>query len=472
MDLKPSIAYLAPAIYAISVLPIQLSHFFAVDTFLSFFAWGSVYFALRYSLGGRWPWVVASGIFLGLSLACKVTGIYVVPLLAYLLAIRALGVTDGNPVAAWRNLWALRSSFKALERVLEDFVFLALVMGVGAYLAARLGDPYYFRSANPLDPRLGSDILSNLQQLNAFNNPAAWYPPGVQWVHKPPVTFALVNLSVFGLGVPIFLTVVSGAYVVITKLSRTPLGVILVWALLLFLYQSTQYVKTMRYFVLLYPAMAILAAVGVVAIYDVIPRYSRPLITVALLIWPLAFMAIYTRDLSRVTATKWMYAHIPSGSVILNEEWDDPLPLQGVDNQGKVYPGSVPAPKQPALRALLNKESYIQNGQLNLSLPVFHQGTPAKWADITYLLKHANYLVLSSNRGWGSMPTQPERYGRMGSYYSGLLSGKFGYRLVADITSYPSLRYLGIPIDFPDQWAEEAFTVYDHPEVLIFKHVR
>src|SRR3989339_652837 len=47
-----TIKYWASFFYAITVLPIQLSHFFAVDTFLNFFMFGSFYFALRYSMTG------------------------------------------------------------------------------------------------------------------------------------------------------------------------------------------------------------------------------------------------------------------------------------------------------------------------------------------------------------------------------------------------------------------------------------
>jgi len=49
------------------------------------------------------------------------------------------------------------------------------------------------------------------------------------------------------------------------------------------------------------------------------------------------------------------------------------------------------------------------------------------------------------------------------------LSNKTNYKKVAQFTSYPSLSYLGIPVSFPDDWSEEAFTVYDHPKVMIFK---
>src|SRR5207253_1272950 len=121
--------------------------------------------------------------------------------------------------------------------------------------------------------------------------------------------------------------------------------------------------------------------------------------------------------------------------------WDDPLPL----------------PLEP--------KSYL--GEL---LPVFDPDTPEKWNKIDSLLHVGNYLILSSNRGWGSIPTVPEKYPRMTQFYKELFAGRLGYKKVAEFTSYPSLAYLGIPITFPDDWAEESFTVYDHPKVMIFKH--
>jgi len=41
---------------------------------------------------------------------------------------------------------------------------------------------------------------------------------------------------------------------------------------------------------------------------------------------------------------------------------------------------------------------------------------------------------------------------------------------VAEITSYPAVPIFGIQI--PDYSADESFTVYDHPRVLIFKKTR
>ena len=44
------------------------------------------------------------------------------------------------------------------------------------------------------------------------------------------------------------------------------------------------------------------------------------------------------------------------------------------------------------------------------------------------------------------------------------LEGDLGFDLVATFESYPNLG----PLSFPDQSAQESFTVYDHPKVLLF----
>jgi hypothetical protein len=355
-----------------------------------------------------------------------------------------VGDPDLSDVLRW--LRDAPANWKRVGGALEEAAFVVVLLAAATYIGVRLGAPYYFETANPLDPRLGGTFISNLHALSAYDSPDAWYPPGVQWVHKPAVTFALINLAVFGLGVPIFLAVVAGAYVTVARLWRSPMVVILAWTVAVFVYQSVQYVKTMRYFILLYPALALLAGVGLAGLQVSLPRPLKGAVAISLLIWPLAFMSIYTRDLSRVTASEWMYGHLPEGAHILNESWDDPLPIGVPDPTGKTFDGKM--------------------------MPSFDWDTPSKWKTVNAMLRNGDYLILSSNRGWGSIPTDANQYPRMARFYRDLFAGKTAYREVAQFTSYPSLRYLGIPIDFPDQWSEEAFTVYDHPEVLIFKHVR
>jgi hypothetical protein len=235
-------------------------------------------------------------------------------------------------------------------------------------------------------------------------------------------------------------------YFIIRRYRSTELIIFVIWSCLFFLYQSVQITKTMRYFLLLYPFLAMFAGIGFTLL---LKRWGKIVMTVAflfVLIWPLLFFSIYTKPHSRVTASQWIERAIPDRSVILTESWDDALPLPLTPPSAKMY--------------------------TMLSLPVFDPESAEKWDKMNTMLNQGDYLILSSNRGWGSIPTVPERYPRMKQFYDELLAGKTPYKKVAEFTSYPSLSYLGIPITINDDGAEEAFTVYDHPKVLIFKHMR
>jgi len=156
-------------------------------------------------------------------------------------------------------------------------------------------------------------------------------------------------------------------------------------------------------------------------------------------------MSIYTKDHSRVAASKWIYEHIPPNSKITYEYWDDPLPLMVQDPATRNYKG--------------------------IEIHIFDPDTKEKWQTINSQLNEADYYIMSSNRGWGSISKTPERYPIASQFYKDMFQGKRGFTLIKEFSSYPSLRYLGISIDFPDQWSEEAFTVYDHPLVYIFKKI-
>jgi hypothetical protein len=200
----------------------------------------------------------------------------------------------------------------------------------------------------------------------------------------------------------------------------------------------------MRYFIIIYPFLAFFAGIGLAYIQK---RHAKPIqafLFLVTILWSLFFFSIYTKPVTRVTASQWIYEHIPANSILLTESWDDGLPLPIFDMSSKNY-----IPKQ---------------------LPVFDPDTAQKWQMMNLLLKQGNYLILSSNRGYGSIPTVPERYPKMKKFYQDLFAGKTSYKEIAQFTSYPSLSYVGIPFTIPDDGAEEAFTVYDHPKVIIFKN--
>jgi hypothetical protein len=106
-------------------------------------------------------------------------------------------------------------------------------------------------------------------------------------------------------------------------------------------------------------------------------------------------------------------------------------------------------------------------------LPVFAPDTPDKWQKIRPLLQKADYYVLSSNRGWGSIPTVPSRYPLMSQYYQALLNDNCEKQKKLTGVCFKKIKsfepYYYKFIKYPDHWVEETFTVYDHPIVIVFK---
>ena len=122
----------------------------------------------------------------------------------------------------------------------------------------------------------------------------------------------------------------------------------------------------------------------------------------------------------------------------MGEYWDDPLPLSVTGNYGKQF--------------------------IVEQLPVFDPDTTEKWLKMNEMLKKADYYVLSSNRGWGSVVTVPEKYPLMSRFYEQLLSDKFSFKKIKEFKPYYYKFF-----QLPNSWIDESFTVYDQPTVIILK---
>lgn len=441
LKLSKSIKYFGAFFYAISVLPIQLSHFYTSDTFLNFFCWLSFYYAVQLNMDVSKRVTVflnvgLSGLFLGLAIACKVSAIYFAPLVGLFIVFGLF------------RIYQLKSKYqnKTILLIMGGLVFFTL-----CYIALRLGSPYYFETNSIFSPQLSAVFIKNIETLKSFENPAGYFPPAIQWFSKS-FDFSIKNVIFFGVGPFYFLLSLYGLFILLRK-KNIYIFLSVAWLVLFVTYQSLQFAKTMRYLIFIYPFLAIFTAAGVhqISIYiKKIPNkflhlFISIFLYLSIVIWPLAFMSIYTKDQSRVTASEWIYDNIPSRSIILTEYWDDPLPL---------------AVQNPGIRNYAVKEVHI-----------FDPDTKEKWDGVNTQLMNADYYIMSSNRGWGSIPTSPERFPITSKFYNDMREGKSNYVLVKEFSSYPTLHYLGIPIEFPDQWSEEAFTVYDHPLVSIYKKI-
>jgi len=212
---------------------------------------------------------------------------------------------------------------------------------------------------------------------------------------------------------------------------------------MIFTYQGIQLAKYMRYFYPLYPIFAMLAGMALFEIYHTVKNklVAKTILFFILLLstaWTIAFMSIYRSPHSRIKASAWIYNNITPGAKLTSEEWDDGLPL-GLANYNNAYK--------------------------NISMGIYNSESLEKWQKITAQLSEADYIIMSSNRLFGSIPRLVQRYPVASLYYQLLFSEKLGFKKVAEITSYPC--FLSLCVN--DSLAEESFTVYDHPKIVIFK---
>ena len=158
------------------------------------------------------------------------------------------------------------------------------------------------------------------------------------------------------------------------------------------------------------------------------------------------------------------------GATLVSESgWDDALPVRidERDGFGGLYQGA-------------DQELYWPDDEDKET-----NGVSDKLERIVDTLERGDFLVITSNRQYGTIARVPQRYPLTTAYYRALfdcpapeevarcadgadpgeLEPILGYELVASFQRDPTLG----PLRWRDQAAEEAFTVYDHPKVLIFR---
>jgi hypothetical protein len=432
-------ALISSCFYSLSVLPIQLSHFYASDPFLNFFLLLTLLFLF---IGlSRHIAILPAGFFMGLAISSKLSAVIFVPIIL-------LGL-----------LGAFYNSLRA--NTLKQFFSICLLSLFICFLTVRIAYPYLFVGWH-LNPK----VVANINQLKSFDDPKGYFPPAVQWVTTKPLLFPLANMFYWGLGIPLAICSVMGLFFVghhifLSKNFRYLL--LISWPILLFFYQGTQFVKALRYFYPIYPALCILAAIFVSKV-----NTRLQILTIVLIsLWPLSFLNIYNTSHPRIAASVWIYDNIPAGTSISCEHWDDCLPL--------------------------NLPKYPGNGSYKgIEFPLYNPDSKEKWQLMAKKLSSVEYVILSSNRLYGSIPSSYPKYLQTPTFYTKLFSGELGFTKVAEFASRPGFRipFINLCITPPgstyglvsasshcvsnglsiiDDYADETFTVYDHPKVTIFK---
>ncbi|HEY7368750.1 MAG TPA: DUF2298 domain-containing protein, partial [Thermoanaerobaculia bacterium] len=433
-------ALVAAGLLAASPLAIQLSHFWTVDTFLTTATAVALLASVRLAQGRTGVLAHAlAGAALGLAAAFKITGL-------------ALFLPAG--AAMLLGLWRQREEGEAWGRALLRRTAWGLALLAAFAVTIRLALPYAFLGNGLLSLRLDPRWLHDIKSLTSLTSSVAAFPPNYQWAGRS-VLFGIKNIVLWGAG-PFFGLAAIGGLIAATAASfrrktRALLPLVLS-TLFLLAYHGLTMVKAMRYHYPAYPALAVLAALWLerlarpsadgVGVPVPNARWRRLLPAVVLggtFATGLAFTSIYRQEHTRVEASRWIYEHVPSGARFANETWDDGLPLGLPGYDSGQWSGPEADVVGPDNRQKIHKL-------------------------VTELTK-AGGVAITSNRAYGTLTRIPAAFPVMHAYYRALFDGRLGFRLAADFHSYPRLG----PLEFPDDGADESFTVYDHPRVLLFR---
>lgn len=434
---------------------IQAAHFGTTESLLTFFFMTSILFSL--SLGFQYDslrnrfhpdkkLIIALSVCIGLALGSKLTGLFFTMPVFFALIIKLVTI-----IKLRKRLWFLNA---------EKLLLTGITILVGALFIYGVSSPYNF-----VDPADFKSAVFGYEADVATGRYEAFYTR--QFINTVPVLFQLGKIFPFTLGWPVMILGILGFIYILLRLSLSILPtvrkskipitnnyllIIILSFLVYFIPNAVLYAKWTRFMTPVFPVFSLFAGYLLNAIRQYTSKRSNFLITlftvivVLLNILPgVAFMSVYAHEDTRVQASRWIYLNIPEGSYILSETAnvvDIPVGLENVE--GKNY--SV------------------------ISFDFYHlDENPLLFMELLENLEKSNYIFVPSRRIFANYQRDPAKYPLVTKYYQLLFSGKLGYEEIARFNSFPTLGIGRFSMPFPDEQAEETFTVFDHPVIRIYQ---
>lgn len=440
----------AAGLMAFAVLHIQNARFGTVDALLALFAVLTLWLLVRYSVTGARRDSILAGICMGLALGCKATAVLLtIPFLAAHLRYESIRLT---------RPWINDARIFWLSAVVGGLTFL-------------LTNPYVLLDPTPF-------LMALATQAQVTSGAVDW-PFTRQYIGTLPIWYYVEQQARWLLGSPLAVAGYAGFFWIARRAVKTrsrSLTIIVWWACAILLTIGMQHVKFPRYMMPLTPILCCCAA-GLLTHHirtsrrGLLVQGSAALMTVAVTaIYAFTFARMYKQPHPWVAASEWIYQELPPGMVIASEQWDDPLPLDLIVRDSGYL-----------------RESFYDS---RLVAAFSEPDDVSKLDTLLHEVSAADYIILSSNRLYGVIPLMESRYPLTGAYYKALFSGDLGYVFERSFARYP--QFLGMevaddpfaPPSLPDPRpapsavrinlgpADESFTVYDHPLVLIFRNTQ
>lgn len=436
--------------FIFSPVLIQFAHFGTTESFLMLLSTLLVYLGTMYIQSdiSLKNYVLWSGIVLGLAIGAKISSLSfaVIPFISVMLRIK------GQEIESKKD--RVRMFFESL-----------VLLGVVSAIVAVISSPYSIIKL--------SDFLSSLQYESSVATGSMRVFYTRQYEYSLPVIFQLIKILPFALGE----VVVAAALIGLLAPPRNKEHIALRLSVVtLFLLNAFMYAKWTRFIAPIYPLILLIAVRAVLTGVRKLFQSVKPMQYLALALYSFfligftiqgyAFLSVYTTRDSRFQASDWLYDTVKENEVVLSETANVvDLPIDEHETGVKEFKGRT-----------ISFNFYDLDTDVNLQQQLD-----------TYLAS-ADYIIVPSRRIYmnHSCVVNPlsnilsydkkrcqklqASYPLLNKYYDKLFSGALGYTEVARFTSYPTIPLIsGHSLVFPDEMAEETWTVFDHPVIRIFK---
>ena len=437
---------LAATLTAAGVLHLRDSHFLSVDISLTFFCIVTWLFLVHVADRGQRRSYVFAGVAAGCAIACKYSAAFLLPLtlVAHLCA-------PGRPAradawSAWLR-WAWRG---AIPGLVAGMTFLAL-------------DPFLWMEMETAIAGIKELVTGPMSgEIKAI-----W---GAQFTDIHPRTFWFTNLLWWGLGPAFEVWALAGVgWLLFRGFGATRDRVAIVAAafpIVYYLLAGRTILPFARYAVPLVPALAVAAAV---LSADLLRRQgaTRKLAVVATvivvgttLLYAAAYMNVFVKPDSRLTAADFIARRIPEGSTILVEPSHNTPPMGSYLTAPSFHEDYV------LWGTHGERRDYFQLYALDTYRYLYdaRHAPETKRQYIEQRLALADYIVMDDTYVQFYEHLPASEHGVVKQYYEDLFAERLGFRLMRTFKVYPRLG----GIDINDDGAELTFRLFDHPRVFVF----
>ncbi len=408
---------------------IQFAHFGTTESLLMMFYTVLAYLAVSRVDGkiSDLNFVFSSAVTLGMALATKVSSavFFLVPVFT-ILAVS----NERLPYPLW---------YRFLKKFLDTVVLMFFSLIIFLFLS-----PHNIISYDDFIGSMRYESGVALGQMVVFYTR--------QFIGTEPIIFQLEKIFPYTLGIVGLTLFIVGFFLISWTDKR--INLLRIAFLGYFLTSAFMYAKWSRFMAPVMPIMTIFAALAFMDFYEKIPgrgiwfllkSITMSLVFVLMLVPGFAYLSIYEQKDVRQEATEWIYTNIPENSYVLSET-------------GNVVDIPLYAGGQAANYNLVSFDFYSLDQD------------PGMQADLAGHLGKADYIIVPSRRIFANHGA--DQFPMVAKYYDDLLSGRSGFELTAQFTSYPKITFDGKTlVEFPDERSEETWTVFDHPVVRIFRKI-